>query len=146
MVTRLIREERCEFLHNRAVEARPYVERLLQLAIYRGLEDPYVKEMTDWWVVEEDLRKKLFDVLVPRFRNLGEPYTDLYTLPKERSILYIRRKNIKSRAAEIGVLELKGNPYPPVIKEAPDHSSLLLNILLKNAIRKRFAVPDLIEG
>lgn len=39
---------------------------------------------------------------------ITEPYTDLYTLPKERSILYIRRKNIKSRAAEIGVLELKG--------------------------------------
>lgn len=31
MVTRLIREERCEFLHNRAVEARPYVERVTLL-------------------------------------------------------------------------------------------------------------------
>jgi len=29
MVNKVVREERCEFLHNRAVEARQYLERVI---------------------------------------------------------------------------------------------------------------------
>lgn len=34
MTTRLFREERCEFKYNRAVECRPYVERVSILDLY----------------------------------------------------------------------------------------------------------------
>uniref|UniRef100_A0A0N5AI39 Large ribosomal subunit protein bL17m n=1 Tax=Syphacia muris TaxID=451379 RepID=A0A0N5AI39_9BILA len=108
IVTNLIREERCELLYNRAVEARPYMERLLQLVIYRGMDDPYVKEMTDWWVAEEDMREKLRDVLIPRFSNIEEPFTNLYALPKESFTSYKRGRHEKYRIAELGLLELKG--------------------------------------
>uniref|UniRef100_A0A914RA70 Large ribosomal subunit protein bL17m n=1 Tax=Parascaris equorum TaxID=6256 RepID=A0A914RA70_PAREQ len=69
LVTRLVREERCEFPLNRAVEVRQYMERLLQLGIFRERDDPYMNEMVDWWLIEGDLREKFFDVLVPRFAH-----------------------------------------------------------------------------
>ncbi|KAH7691325.1 Protein MRPL-17, partial [Aphelenchoides avenae] len=55
MVTRLVREERCEFKHNKAEECRPYMERLLQMAIHRGEKDDYTNKMIRWWLLEEDL-------------------------------------------------------------------------------------------
>uniref|UniRef100_A0A915DKF2 Uncharacterized protein n=1 Tax=Ditylenchus dipsaci TaxID=166011 RepID=A0A915DKF2_9BILA len=45
MVNKVVREERCEFKYNRAVECRQYVERLLQLGLYRGMNDGYTMEM-----------------------------------------------------------------------------------------------------
>ncbi|VDK42993.1 unnamed protein product [Anisakis simplex] len=138
IVTRLVREERCEFPLNRAVEARQYMERLLQLGIFRDRDDNYMNEMVDWWLIEGDLRDKFFDVLVPRFaQHPAGPYTDLYRLPNERLESYVRKKRVFYRNFDIAVLELKGNPFPPVVPEPEDHSNSLLNILLRNAIQKR---------
>ncbi|KHN82749.1 39S ribosomal protein L17, mitochondrial [Toxocara canis] len=156
MVTRLVREERCEFPLNRAVEARQYMERLLQLGIFRERGDPYTKEMVDWWLMEGDLREKFFNVLVPRFTKHSGPYTALHRLPNERLESYVRKKRIFYRNFEVAVLELRecgtfnsavnnvaiGNPFPPVIPEPEDHSNSLLNTLLKNALRKRIAISD----
>ncbi|EJW81220.1 hypothetical protein WUBG_07872 [Wuchereria bancrofti] len=77
MCSTLFREERAEFRFHRAVELRPYVERLLQFGILRGSEDPYTKEMVDWWIMDGDIREKFFEVYVPRFREkegFGNPY------------------------------------------------------------------------
>uniref|UniRef100_F1LDP7 Large ribosomal subunit protein bL17m n=1 Tax=Ascaris suum TaxID=6253 RepID=F1LDP7_ASCSU len=139
LVTRLVREERCEFPLNRAVEVRQYMERLLQLGIFRERDDPYMNEMVDWWLIEGDLREKFFDVLVPRFAHDPGPYTALYRLPNERLESYIRKKRIFYNIFKIGVLELKGNPFPPVVAEPEDHSNSLLNVLMKNALQKRIS-------
>ncbi|VDN60002.1 unnamed protein product [Dracunculus medinensis] len=137
MVTRLIREERCEFSHNRAVEVRPYFERLIHLGIYRGFDDIYTKEMMEWWITEGDLKEKMSDVIVPRLRELDSPYTLLYRLPSLSLQSRIFKRNSYYRYYDIGVLEIKGNPFPPVILEREDYSGSLLNILLKNALKKR---------
>ncbi|VDM40719.1 unnamed protein product [Toxocara canis] len=115
---------------------------LLQLGIFRERGDPYTKEMVDWWLMEGDLREKFFNVLVPRFTKHSGPYTALHRLPNERLESYVRKKRIFYRNFEVAVLELRGNPFPPVIPEPEDHSNSLLNTLLKNALRKRIAISD----
>jgi len=114
MVCRLMREERCEFKHNRAVECRAYMERLIQLALFRGQDDEYTMEMFSWWFVEQDMMDKMFDILVPRYRNypIEEPYTNIYRLPSQTILSRETKPRPKYQYVEIGVLELKGSPYP----------------------------------
>ncbi|VDN84233.1 unnamed protein product [Brugia pahangi] len=109
MCSTLFREERAEFRLHRAVELRPYVERLLQFGILRGSEDPYTREMVDWWIMDGDIREKFFEVYVPRFRE------------KEDFVFSILNF-------------FSGNPYPPIVIEQMVYSHNLLNVLLKNAI------------
>lgn len=134
LLTRLVREERYELPLNRAIELRPYVERLFQLAIYRGPNDAYTNEMVNWWLIENDLRDKMFGVLVPRLKDYTE-YTSIYQLPRERVEGYIRKQHVYWRQFDAAVLELKDNPFPPVVTEPEDYSNNLLNILLKNALK-----------
>ncbi|MFH4978423.1 hypothetical protein AB6A40_005132 [Gnathostoma spinigerum] len=137
LVTRAVREERFELTLNRAVETRPYLERILQLAINRERDDPYVQEMLEWWLMESDLHEKLYNVLVPRFRDLQGPFTSIYRLPDQRLPLAIDNRRELWRRYKIGILEIKGNPYPPVVPEPEDYSGNLLNVLLKNALRRK---------
>ncbi|TMS36476.1 hypothetical protein L596_003627 [Steinernema carpocapsae] len=136
IVTRLIREERFEIKYNRAFEARPYVERLMQLAVERGSNDEYTMEMVDWWLMEKDLVTKLFDVLVPRYQGVEQPFTSIYQLPTMRVEAYIQKKRIFYRHNEIAILELNGNPFPSVIASSEDRSSSLLNELLGSTLKK----------
>lgn len=126
MCSTLFREERAEFRFHRAVELRPYVERLLQFGILRGSEDPYTREMVDWWIMDGDIREKFFEVYVPRFREKEDfgPFTSLYFIQDDPSEGHFHR----------GVIELNGNPYPPIVIEQMVYSHNLLNVLLKNAI------------
>uniref|UniRef100_A0A0N4Z1R4 Large ribosomal subunit protein bL17m n=1 Tax=Parastrongyloides trichosuri TaxID=131310 RepID=A0A0N4Z1R4_PARTI len=66
IVTRLVREERIELPYNRAEEARPYMERLIQLGIHYGENDSYTAEMMNFWLMEKDLETKMYKVLIPR--------------------------------------------------------------------------------
>uniref|UniRef100_A0A1I8EK26 Large ribosomal subunit protein bL17m n=1 Tax=Wuchereria bancrofti TaxID=6293 RepID=A0A1I8EK26_WUCBA len=137
MCSTLFREERAEFRFHRAVELRPYVERLLQFGILRGSEDPYTKEMVDWWIMDGDIREKFFEVYVPRFREKEGPFTSLYFIQDDPSEGHFHR----------GVIELNGmkkksdcsNPYPPIVIEQMDYSHNLLNVLLKNAIYQQMS-------
>ncbi|VDK77566.1 unnamed protein product [Cylicostephanus goldi] len=58
----MVREERAEFPWNRAVEARPYLERLIQLGVERGENDEYTTKMMEWWLPEADLITKMHKV------------------------------------------------------------------------------------
>uniref|UniRef100_A0A915PQA5 Large ribosomal subunit protein bL17m n=1 Tax=Setaria digitata TaxID=48799 RepID=A0A915PQA5_9BILA len=129
MCSTLFREERAEFRFHRAVELRPYAERLLQFGIFRGPEDPYTKEMVDWWIMEGDIREKFFEVYVSRFQGQKGPFTSLYFIQDDPSEGQYDR----------GVIELKGNPYPPIITQKMDYSHNLLNVLLKNAIYQQMS-------
>ncbi|VDO54773.1 unnamed protein product [Onchocerca flexuosa] len=129
MCSTLFREERAEFRYHRAVELRPYAERLLQFGIFRGPNDPYTKEMVNWWIMDGDIREKFFEVYVPRFREKEGPFTSLYLIQDDPSEGHYDR----------GVIELNGNPYPPIVIEEMDHSHNLLNVLLKNAIYQQMS-------
>uniref|UniRef100_A0AC35U2A9 39S ribosomal protein L17, mitochondrial n=1 Tax=Rhabditophanes sp. KR3021 TaxID=114890 RepID=A0AC35U2A9_9BILA len=133
IVTRLVREERIELPYNRAVEVRPYMERLIQLGVHNPREDVYTQEMMQFWLMESDLHKKMEAVLIPRFKSEfpEEPFTSIYKLPRLRFEGFIQKKRIFWRNESIGVLELNGNPFPEVIAQREDHSNNLLNVLVR---------------
>ncbi|PAV63426.1 hypothetical protein WR25_08391 [Diploscapter pachys] len=119
LVNRTIREERIETRHNRAVEVRPYVERLLQMAVEGDREDPMIKEQMDWWLVEKDLIHKVYEILAPRLKDTEQPYTSFYMLPTERVLARVVDKLGQVRyynQYKIGILEINGNPFPPVLE------------------------------
>jgi len=130
IVSGLIRYERIEPKYDSGEEARQYAERLIYLAIKNGDKHKHTMEMADYWLLEKDLIHKLFKVLVPRFQNSHSSFTQLH----KKAIEYPHTSGDgKSQA----VLELKGNPYPPVNPHKRDTKFLLSNILL-SAARKDF--------
>ncbi|CAI2305648.1 unnamed protein product [Caenorhabditis sp. 36 PRJEB53466] len=135
IVTRTVREERVELKWNRAVEARPYLERLIQLGVERGPLDEYTAEMMEWWLPEKDLITKMHEVIVPRFTDHVSPFTSLFRLPPQRLQQFIQNKREVWKRYEIGVLEIDGNPFPPVQAESPEQSDSILDILLTDALR-----------
>ncbi|XP_041373076.1 39S ribosomal protein L17, mitochondrial-like [Gigantopelta aegis] len=126
LVTGLIRYERIETAHSHGDEARGYAERLIQVAIKNGDKHRETMEMADFWLMEKDLIHKLFKVLVPRYQNYSTSYTQMWNLP----IKY------PGFGHQSGVLELKGNPWPPVRPEQRETKYLLSNILLQEARRE----------
>lgn len=78
-------------------------------------------EMVDYWILEKDLIPKIFKVIVPRFKDSYGPYTQVFKLPIQ----------FPGNGARAIVLELKGNPYPPVVTMSHNYSNSLTNILLK---------------
>ncbi|GMT18678.1 hypothetical protein PFISCL1PPCAC_9975, partial [Pristionchus fissidentatus] len=137
IVTRMVREERAELQWNRAVETRPYLERLIQLAVEKGPSDEYTAEMVEWWLPEPGLDYKLFDVIAPRFSSVPAPFTGLYRLPSKRLEQYIQNKRVFWKRYDIGVLEIEGNPFPAVVSTPSTHSHLLLNQLLKKSLEAK---------
>jgi hypothetical protein len=120
-----MREERCEFRYNRAVECRAYMDRvkksfvyfydfcrfqLIQIALFRGKNDDYAMDMFNWWFVEQDMHDKMFNILVPRYRDYpnNEPYTNVYRLPGQTLKTRETKPRPKYRYVEIGVIELRG--------------------------------------
>ncbi|CAB3410663.1 unnamed protein product [Caenorhabditis bovis] len=144
IVTRVVREERVELKWNRAVEARPYLERLIQLGVERGPLDEYTTEMMEWWLPEKDLITKMHEVIVPRFADRQSPFTSIYRLPMKRLLQHSKSKQEFWKRYEIGILEIDGNPFPPVVStEACENSNTILNVLLTNALKNYHA--DLVK-
>ncbi|XP_033758777.1 39S ribosomal protein L17, mitochondrial-like [Pecten maximus] len=123
MVTTLIRYERIESTLPKCDEARGYTEQLINLAVKNGDKDRHTMEMADYWLTEKDLIHKLFKVLVPRYNHFSNyNYTQMFRLPNK----YPGTNN-----SSPAVLELKGNPWPPVLPNQTTKKNLLTNILLK---------------
>ncbi|XP_009459327.1 PREDICTED: 39S ribosomal protein L17, mitochondrial [Nipponia nippon] len=70
---------------------------------------------------EKDLIHKLFKVLAPRFQPHPGSYTRLLQIPNRDGL----------DRAKMAVIELKGNPFPPLIRPRRDTEKTLLNQLLK---------------
>ncbi|EDS32952.1 39S ribosomal protein L17, mitochondrial [Culex quinquefasciatus] len=126
-VTALVKHERIELNYQRADEARGYAERLISDAIRYGDCHKPTMEMADYWLVEKQLVHKLFKVLAPRFEDCKVSATRMYKAPKDYPGWYRKR----------AVLELRGNPYPPLVQNLAQNRSLLHNVLLDEA-RKDF--------
>ncbi|NXA32426.1 RM17 protein, partial [Eudromia elegans] len=144
LVTALVRHERIEAPWARADEMRGYAERVssgggagtgpasgrlltapvsLQLIDYakRGDRDEKAMRMADFWLTEKDLIHKLFKVLAPRYQPHPGKYTRMLQIPNRDSL----------DRAKMAVIELKGNPFPPLIRPQPNSEKTLLNQLLK---------------
>lgn len=137
-VTDLFRDERIECNYNRGTEVRGYAERLIVEAMRHGDRHRPTMELADFWLKEKQLIHKLFKVLVPRYledmgpftviHNLGVPYewtTQHETGPAGRNRRWWKNGRV--------VLELKGNPLPPILRPRINKSSLLTNMLLDGA-------------
>ncbi|KRT82755.1 hypothetical protein AMK59_3812, partial [Oryctes borbonicus] len=113
-VTALIKHERIELNYPRADEARMYAERLISDAIRYGDCHKTTMEMADYWLVEKQLVHKLFKVLAPRYQDYTISYTRMYRAPRP----YPGEKYLKA------ILELRGNPYPPLIPNTNTNRNL----------------------
>lgn len=151
-VTALFKYERLEMHYNRADETRGYAERvsvklvivfqlslitkknvqLISDAIRNGDKHKPTMEMADYWILDKSIIHKLFKVLCPRFESSTLSATRMFKAPREYPCV---DTNQRYRARSI--LELRGNPYPPV---APDmhqrNRNLLHNVLLDEAKRE----------
>lgn len=122
-VTGLIKNERIELNKERADEARQYAERLISDALRYGDTHRPTMEMASFWLLEKQLVHKLFKVLVPRLENCTTSYTRMYKAPREYPGNYFKR----------AVLEIRGNPFPPLHPQQVNRKGLLHNILLEEA-------------
>ncbi|XP_067677548.1 large ribosomal subunit protein bL17m-like [Haliotis asinina] len=123
IVTGLVRHERLEVPYGTADEARGYAERLIQIAMKHGDQHPPTMEMANYWLLEKDLIHKLFKVLVPRFQNSPHSFTSMWNLPTK----------YPGPGGAMAILELKGNPWPPVKPRQRETRYLLSNVLLDAA-------------
>lgn len=89
-------------------------------------------EMADYWVKDKTIVHKLFKVLVPRFENFPTAVTRMYKAPREYPCTdHTQRYRGRS------VLELLGNPFPPVKPDQMHRNrSLIHNVLLDEAKRE----------
>ncbi|XP_059480318.1 large ribosomal subunit protein bL17m [Neocloeon triangulifer] len=136
-VTALFKHERIEVNRNRADEARGYAERLISEAIRHGDRHNATMEMADFWLLEKQLVHKLFKVLVPRFESYNISYTRCVPLASSYP-----SKGFDQ--FEKSLLELRGNPYPPLMPKDSQNHHLLHNILLEEA-RKEMRQTQYLE-
>lgn len=82
-------------------------------------------EMADYWLVEKQLVHKLFKVLVPRYENYEISFTRMFNAPN----LKLDVNDCYKKA----ILELRGNPYPPLVPNISSNRNLIHNVLLDEA-------------
>lgn len=92
-------------------------------------------ELADFWLLDKSVVHKLFKVLCPRFEDSTLSYTRIYKAPREYPCV-----DLNQRMRARSILELRGNPYPPV---APDqvmkNRNLIHNVLLHEAKKAFYA-------
>lgn len=91
-------------------------------------------EMAAFWLLEKQLVHKLFKVLAPRYQNYSVAFTKMYKAPKPYPGKYYDR----------AVLELPGNPYPPLVPDTHSNRNLIHNVLLDEA-KKAYRIEKYAE-
>ncbi|CDS37118.2 mitochondrial ribosomal protein L17 [Echinococcus multilocularis] len=139
-VSALVDEERIELPWPIALETRQYAERLIQEAVRTELVTPDLSqissledllhppwneypeisallELSAFWLQKQELVTKLLRVLVPRYRFYNRSYTRMFRLQRPP---YPNQDAFITQG--FGVLELHGNPWPPIGKpNLPKH-------------------------
>nr|CAB3263961.1 39S ribosomal protein L17, mitochondrial-like [Phallusia mammillata] len=130
LVNVLIKHERIETTFAKAHEAQKYTNRLIEIA-KRGTDDAYSRDMIKFWAPREEIQSKLLNDLVPRFKEHKSDFTRLAVLSKQ----YCAEP--RQSFHRYAVLELKGNPLPPLpIQEKNPHT--LQNVLIAAAQEEMF--------
>ncbi|XP_059621115.1 large ribosomal subunit protein bL17m-like [Phlebotomus argentipes] len=122
-VTALLMNERLELNFARADESRGYAERLISEAIRHGDCHKATMELADFWLLEKQCVHKLFKVLVPRYENYNVSFTRMYKAPRDYPGWHYKR----------AVLELRGNPFPPLVPDKVLNRNFIHNVLLDEA-------------
>lgn len=145
-VTALVINERLELNFHRGDEARGYCERLISECIRYGPLHRPTMDLCKFWIEDEAAIPKVFKVLVPRFQNwpLGMPYTRMLRAP---STIKDHLDNDQLQYFNLkAVLELRGNPYPPLPGPmAKAHPAAIHNVLLEEARKAYFRGQSKIE-
>jgi len=131
-VTALVKHERLEMTYYRADESRGFAERLISEAIRHGDCHRPTMNLAKFWLEDAALVPKLFKVLVPRFQEWpsGLPYTRMLRAPSNVTDYFDNERLRRDRV----VLELRGNPYPPLVGPiTKPHPGLIHNVLLEEA-------------
>ncbi|KAI6175158.1 39S ribosomal protein L17, mitochondrial [Aphelenchoides fujianensis] len=115
MMTRLVREERCEFILNRAVEFQAYAKRLIQLGVHRSAGDEYANEMVSGdhgaSIARQILRG---DLRAPR--DTARTLHDVDPTSGGAHVS-VQDKNVQRWTQhELGMLEINGHPFPSVLE------------------------------
>lgn len=107
---------------------------LVSDALRYGDNHKPMMEMADYWLLEKQLVHKLFKVLCPRFESCNGPVTTMFNAPRKYP------SDEKKRYYKRVVLELKGNPYPPILPPSTyRNKSLIHNVLLDAAMKDYYA-------
>lgn len=135
-VSDLFRDERIVLNYNKACEIRPQVERLIVEAMRNGDRHRPTMALANYWLKDKSLIHKLFKVFVPRYENQASSFTALHMLGKDYSynaMPFTDRMNAGFgpvfRYGE-AVLEMRGNPLPPIIRPRLNKKGLLTNVLI----------------
>ncbi|ODN05602.1 39S ribosomal protein L17, mitochondrial [Orchesella cincta] len=146
IVTALVKNERIEVRYHSGDEARGYAERLISEAIrYGDLHKPTM-DLAKFWIHDEAAVPKLFKVLVPRYKQWpsGLPYTRMLKAPTNIAD-YMNSTSLYAQHL-FGVLELRGNPFPPLPGPfAKPHPGAIHNVLLEEARKEYFRSQTNIE-
>jgi len=129
----LILNERMELPKLKAYQTRIYAERLITDAIFHGDKHSQTMEIAQWWLGEDPSAvHKLFKVLVPRFKEETRSYTRIIHTPLLE--FYGGDNNLSPNNFNRCMLELRGNPFPPIdYPNSKANSRHLHNILLTEA-------------
>lgn len=90
--------------------------------------------MADFWLFEKQLIHKLFKVLAPRYENSQSAFTRLLRAPRPYPGWWHKK----------AILELKGNPFPPLRPDHTNNRNLIHNVLLDEA-RKQYRTEKYAE-
>lgn len=104
LVNAVIKHERIETTFAKAHETQKYVNRLIDIAKH-GEDNKYCVDMMEFWTDDEHSRKKIFDVLLPRYHSNTGSYTRLAVMPSEKN-------RFSDKYQRVAVLELLDNPLP----------------------------------
>jgi len=145
-VTALVKHERIEVRYFRGDEARGYAERLISEALrYGDLHRPTM-DLAKFWIHDEAAIPKLFKVLVPRYKQwpTGLPFTRMLRAP---SSIVDHMNRVAGSAHLMAVLELRGNPFPPLPGPfTKPHAGAIHNVLLEEARKEYFRSQSYIES
>lgn len=109
---------------------------LISDAIRNGDKHKETFEMANFWILDKSVLHKLFKVLAPRFENYQTSYTRLVRAPCPYPA---QTGEILRSYMPRGILELRGNPYPPIFPadQMQKNKSYIHNVLLSAARQER---------
>lgn len=138
-ITQLIRDERLRMTYSKACEVRNHTERLIVEAMRNGDRHRPTMDLANFYIQDKSMIHKLFKVLVPRYENYATAFTAMHKLGRNYSQYFRTLTELKELKTwqpyhgEYVVLELRGNPLPPITKPSLDKRNLLTNILIGGA-------------
>lgn len=144
-MTALVIHERLELNYHRGDEVRGYAERLISDVIRYGDCHKPTMDLAKFWIMDEAAVPKLFKVLAPRFKDwpIGLPYTRMVRAPANIKDYF---NNDELHYGAKAVLELRGNPYPPLPGPfVKPHPGAIHNVLLEEARKEYFKSQSKME-